>query len=633
MESSGYEGAVQRWCESLRDAAARLAYRILPGLSLAPLEVAAARLAPATIPQLFSINLRQIDPSLNEDLLDLYGASEQILSNNFTFLNRSKQFQSHIDWELRESEAWLGELHAFDYALNLALTYRISGEGSYARHLRHLIAHWIAENPPPRGTGWRPASLARRVRNWILAADLARADWEQDREFLPIVSRSLALQCALLARQSCSAGFSLLALDQARALLLAGKVFTGRGGAGLETAAFELTLRVLESVLSLEDDFEASLAFRLGLVATILECLLFAGERKEAEALKEGLREILATLEGILLPDQSLPLFGPAARADFTDLAALAAVVLRDPTWKALAGKFGIWPYMLLGEEGKMRFAELPGKAWQAGNRFMPREGLYRLCGENSSALIINGQALSSPGAHADRLTFELSIQGHRVIVDSGAQALGSESEEKYFSTALAHNVFLLDDRLPRGSALLPHQAPPEDWESGPGFTGLSSQEQTLLSGRLQYQRAWYCLDGRYWVIFDRLEGQGCHSGTSLLHFYPTFEVQLLSDRAVARSRALAVTIIPFGTSRAQMMVSQGEAAEFPGWYAPSLGIKYPGSVLALRWKALELPWVGGQLILPGEEAAFRAETPDRQTGAISVELYGKIYRLPLPAR
>jgi hypothetical protein len=130
-------------------------------------------------------------------------------------------------------------------------------------------------------------------------------------------------------------------------------------------------------------------------------------------------------------------------------------------------------------------------------------------------------------------------------------------------------------------------------------------------------------------VILESLKGQGSHAASSLLHFYPTFQIDLLPDRAIARSRVLAVTVIPFGPTPAQMTLSRGDDAEFPGWYAPGFNIKYPASVLACRWRDFEAPWVGGQIIVPGTEAAFRATPPDLHAGTITVELSGTCYRLP----
>jgi heparinase II/III-like protein len=638
MQSRDFEAALERWCSALRQAAANFGHRAFPSLAAAFLQVDAARLTSAAIPQLFSRHLRQIDPSLNDDLLDLYGGSEQVLSNHFSFLNRSHEFEAEINWEIRESPAWLGELHAFDYGLDLAMTYRISGEEKYARHLRHLIAHWVAENPPLRGAGWLPSPLARRVRNWVLAADLARADWEHDPEFRSMISQSLALQCTQLVRQAGLTRSASKTQDQIRGLLLAGKFFGGNPGAQLRAVALELIRQEIETRLHSSQAYAlASPGSQLGFAATLLEFLLFQGEQSEARLWQHALREILATLEGVLHPDGRLPLFGLPARDNFADVAALAATYLQDPTWKTLAGKFGILPYMLLGEDGKASFEQLPAQAWQAQSRLLPHAGLYRLVGADASALIVNGQGQSSSGAHVDYATFELSIQGQRVIADSGAYAPEDEEQEaKYFPDAIAHNLFLVEQAIPGAfiarSVAYP-RALPHDWESGPGYTGLCLPGLRLPSQKLDHWRAWYCLEGRYWVILDSLEGQGRPSAASLLHFYPTFEVEVSPDRAVARSRVLAVTVIPFGSPKARMKVSRGDGGGYASWYAPAFGIKYPASLLSFGWTNLRLPWVGGQVIVPGADPVSVAAALEAEMDTVSLEVSGKHYRLPFRSR
>ncbi|MGD0695754.1 MAG: heparinase II/III family protein [Terriglobia bacterium] len=161
---------VARWAPALRWALARVAYRYFPGLAAAVLRMDAGGLDICRPVNLLARDLVQLPRSLNDDLLDWFGRSEKILSNHFTFLNRWRELPEDIDWEPNETEEWRADLHAFDYGLDLALYFRISREERYARHLRYLIAHWVGANLPGQGSGWRLAPLARRVRNWILAA-------------------------------------------------------------------------------------------------------------------------------------------------------------------------------------------------------------------------------------------------------------------------------------------------------------------------------------------------------------------------------------------------------------------------------------------------------------------------------
>ena len=172
--------------------------------------------------------------------MELYGRAGQVLANRFAFFNSPQAFDEGINWEPPQTPSWRAELHACDYVLELACTFRISREEVYARQLRYLIAHWIASNPPAPGTGWQPHVLARRLRNWMLSADFARSDWERDAEFRNLVAESLALQTAFLLSQLDSLPSPAARLDASRALLCASRFFAGNKAREARQSGFDL---------------------------------------------------------------------------------------------------------------------------------------------------------------------------------------------------------------------------------------------------------------------------------------------------------------------------------------------------------------------------------------------------------
>ena len=578
---------------------------------------------------------------MNDELLDLFGGSEKTLSNQFTFQARSQTFQEEIGWESHPSAAWRAELHAFDYGLDLALNYRISGEAGYARHLRYLIAHWISANPPGKGSGWMMGPLARRVRNWILAADLARQDWESDAVFFKLVKQSLALQATFLHRYAPSFTFTEAALDTARALLLAGKCFEGKKGNELWSAGRTILLNEIDyQFISSGSHAESRPAAQLNLAQAVIEFLIFSskndGEDQDDERrfFKEKLGEILKAIEGILLPDRTLPLFGPAPDSSVDDMAelfAIAAVLLKEPVWKNLAGKFGVLPYMLLGESGKTDFDHLPEAQSKTGTASNPQCALYRLSNTGGSAIVINGRLPRTRVDHQDGLTYELAIRGQRVVVDSGAFAGSYGTSEKYFSSARAHNVLLVNGNGPHHGSSHQFHPPAELCELADGSMGSRLTQRGLPFPGVAHQRAWYCLGEKNCVILDRLDGKRRHSAVSLIHFYPTFEIELRDNSALVLSHSLNLTVFPLGPPRQahpKMFATRGDHPEFPGWYAPESGMKFPASVLRLEWKDFSLPFVGGYLIVPGTELSFEPVETDTPAGSISFRLGGKQYCL-----
>ncbi len=599
----------------------------------------AAGLESPSIPHFFSRDLHEISPALNEDLLDLYGRSEQVLANRFAFLNHTEALDAGFNWELHESPGspalagWRRELHAFDYAFDLALTYRISRESRYAVHLRYLIAHWIAENPPGLTTGWELRPLARRVRNWILSADLARDEWEHDSAFLSVFQSSLALQCAFLERHAASARSLEAALDCARALHLAAKFFNGPRAEELR-AKGRAIIQEAAGMDSREDGPSGlSPVAALREAEALIEILVFhsPGEGQASASLAQAALRILVALEGVLLPDGTLPLFGSSASSaagPLTDLFALGAVLLDEAAWKKLAGGFGIVPYMLLGEEGKAHFERLGPQTREPESRAVAELGLYRLSGAADSAMIINCVRSLLPGAHEDYASYELGLNGHRVVVDSGAYSPDGESWDKYFQTARAHNVLLVNGCLPQPGIDHFPSLMPEDLKSEEGQRGLRLPVASCDRTRVKSQRVFFCLEGRAWVVLDLVWGEGRPRLQNLLHFYPPFEAEAREDCAVLRSRSQNVTVIPLGPSRVRIQSARGVHSEIPGFYAPDFGVKFAAATLSLEILDSPLPWLGGYLIVPGATPDFQPGEVNPATGTVSFELSERKYFL-----
>lgn len=620
----GLERHLNRFRARARNTAARWAFNVFPGLAGVALEMAAAGFEPAPTPYYFSSDVREISPTLNDDLLELYGRAGQVLQNRFAFFNSPQEFGEGINWEPPQSPGWRAELHASDYALDLACTFRISREDAYAVQLRYVIADWVAANPPAAGVGWEPQVLARRVRNWMLSADFARRDWERDGEFKNLVAKSLALQVAFLESQLDSLLSPAARLDASRALLCASRFFTGRRARGAGRTGFDLLASVWAG--SPPEPWPHAL---LAKAQALMEWNLLAPPGGEREFLARELRAALGQLETVLMPNGSLSLLGPEARLaqdELADLAALAAVKMESPAWKCLAGKFGILPYLYLGEAGRMRFENLEEMEWAPQDHVDSGAEILRMAGPRNSALAISVRLPNSPEEHQDFTSFELTLNHHRVVVDSGGFA---PENSDYFPQARAHNIILVDGHEPR-------------WHAAGGSAGADFQEFPCGDARLrvadpgfgflglQHERAWFRVGDNAWVILDTLNGQGVHRCTSLLHFYPTLEIVAGVDRSLVRSRARSFAVIPLGGAKPLAVVSRGDDAQFPGWFSPEFGVRFPSAVLALEWTGIELPWVGGALITSNADVRFRQVETIPSEGRVRLELSGENYDLAM---
>jgi hypothetical protein len=146
----------------------------------------------------------------------------------------------------------------------------------------------------------------------------------------------------------------------------------------------------------------------------------------------------------------------------------------------------------------------------------------------------------------------------------------------------------------------------------------------------LQHERAWFRLGSNAWVVADLLKGRGVHRCTSLIHFYPTFEIAQGGERIMALSLACSIAVIPLGSPEPQVSITRGDHPKFPGWYSPEFGVKFPGAVLGLHWAKAQLPWIGGALITSAVNEPFRQMDIAPGEGRLRLEFSGSIYDLKM---
>ncbi len=574
------ESTIERVGADLRRTARRAALGAVPRLASAALEMEAQGLGAASIPHFFARDIERIPPALNDDLLEGLARGQQALANRFGFFGETEQFESEINWHPPRSEAWRTELHAFDFGLDLALSFHISGDARYARHLRYLMASWVAANPPGRGTAWDSIALARRIRNWTLAADLSREVFAADADFVEVFTSSLAQQATFLAWELRTHADRRARLAASRALLVAGRCFA-RGESLCALARTLLSEALAHGPASLPNHRHPLRQFELA--SACAEHVLF-GKAQAARAL-DALQSALEELEGMLHPDGTLPLFGGEALPPPEAVAALfslGAAILSVPRWKSLAGgELALLPFMLVGEAGLQRFQSLPHQPWHAESRLRSASGIYRLGDGGSSALLITGAPPASAFDHQDQSSFELTLGGQKTIVDSGIPHAAGCAPEADLAVAVHHNVVLVNGRNVAAARIraVPVEAP--------------AVEGLWLVGGANWGRGYFLVDGKHWVVADRLEGIRGRRIESLLHFYPAFEIEVRTGGALARSGAASVAVIPLGLEGALPALSLPP----PGYYSPAPGIRYPSPVLALRLEAVPASTLIGYII------------------------------------
>jgi uncharacterized heparinase superfamily protein len=473
----------------------------------------------------------------------------------FSFLGERHALQSRADWnDPQRSKLWLYNLHYFD---------DLSAADAAARSAWHhtLIARWIAENPPGWGPGWEPYPVSRRIVNlikWSLAGATPDAG----------CTDSVALQARWLRRRFewHLRGNHLLA--NAKAMVFAGAWFSAEeADAWLAQGVRVLERQLAEQILADGGHFERSPMYH----ALVLEDLLDVCNILRAYALplpdswaSRALR-MCTWLQTLAHPDGEIAFFNDAAFGIAATPAALAAYARRV---------LGAAPQpaprtTLLGASGYARLtrgtAVLLADCAPVGPDYLPAH------------------------AHADTLSFELSLDGARVLVNSGTSEYGTGAERQRQRGTAAHNTVGLDgedsSEVWHGFRVARRARPREVvLECGPGQCVLEASHDgyTRLPGRNTHTRRWTLRDASL-TIEDHVSG-AWRAAVAYFHLHP--------DVVVCELDAAAGTVVT-RTANGRLLhwrfTGAASVENTPSTWHPQFGCSVPARCLQVAARAAGL--------------------------------------------
>lgn len=356
-------------------------------------------------------------PSLHQPSGDWLNIATRPISmlgvDTFQFLNVVGKACCAVDWnDPQKEKLWLYNLHYFD-DLNAA-----DAEDRVEWH-RALISRWIVENPPGVGNGWESYPTSLRIVNWIkwaLKGNRLEATW----------IHSLAVQVRWLRShiEWHLLGNHLFA--NAKALVFAGLFFEGKeSDEWLEKGLAILLREVPEQILNDGGHFELSPMYHAIILEDILDMLnvIVAKPGQVSLAVVSQWHKIVARmlgwLKGLTHPDGKIAFFNDAA--------------------------VGIAPdYTVLEEYAQHLGVEAVSAKSTGISTLFADSGYVRL--ERGDAVAILDVAQVGPDylpghAHADTLSFELSLFGQRVVVNSGTSQYGLGAERLRQRGTAAHST------------------------------------------------------------------------------------------------------------------------------------------------------------------------------------------------
>ena len=335
---------------------------------------------------------------------------------SFTFLSEVNNIVE-AGWDnLKISKLWRYNLHYFEYLLQ---------NNSDQRHLAfqtQIIDNWIDNNHFGKGTGWEPYPTSLRIINWI--------KWHWKTNYLLTERAKISLWNQIRYLES-RPEYHLLGnhlFINAKALLYACAFFK----LNEETRIYKTAISILNEEINeqfLEDGahFELSPMYHSLAMEDLLDLVSISDQLPSnfpKEVIKEKFVKGMQWLQTMIYNNEELAHFNDCAN--------------------------GIAP----------KFSKLVNYACELGiilpNFYMPKFSYHQSSGfvvyKDSVFHLITDLGKVGPDylpghAHADTLSFELAIKGHRVIVNSGTSVYGSTKERLRQRGTSAHSTVQIDNQ------------------------------------------------------------------------------------------------------------------------------------------------------------------------------------------
>ncbi len=465
-------------------------------------------------------------------------------ANCCRFLNESHDIASPASWNaLALEKLWLYNLHYFD-DLNAV-------DASTRNHWhKSLISRWIEENPPGKGNGWEPYPTSLRIVNWIkwaLAGNPLEPEW----------LHSLAVQTRWLAKRLEVHLLGNHLFANAKALVFAGLFFEGaEAAAWLEKGMKILAREIPEQVLADGGQFELSPLYHVLALEDLLDLTNLAGAYADAmpghwqgfvASWPETIGRMRHWLAAMCHPDGEISFFNDGAigiaptpreleeYAGRLCLPSMDAGCIRDIHVQYPSGGEAVQigcPADLSGNPCRNDDKNLNSMTYEYTH--LADSGYVRVCWGDMVALLdvapVGPDYL--PGhAHADTLSFELSLFGRRVLVNSGTSCYGKGPERSRQRGTATHNTVAIngqDSSEVWGGFRVARRARPFGLRIEESENSLkvvcAHDGYTRLPGRPIHRREWCFSEGAMEIV-DTIDGE-FDEAVGRLFFHPGLSLE-----------------------------------------------------------------------------------------------------------
>ena len=514
------------------------------------------------------------------------------------------------------------ELNRHQHMVTLAKAWHITGNRGYTNELENQWYAWRDANPYPLGINWASTlEVAFRSLSWLWVRNLLRRCADIRPNFQSDLLQQLQIHGRYIER-FLSSYFSpnTHLLGEAVALFFLGNLCPEIPAAQRwKNKGWRIVLE--EAARQVRTDgvyFEQSLYYHVYALDFFLYARLLASANEIAipEEFDAVIKKMLGVVEALTAggspegfgDDDGGRVFNPRRNRveHMSDPLALGTVVYSTSLGARLTEE-AIW---IFGPKAVDAISKTKSPAQLTGSRAFAAGGIYLIYDDKPYAqqMMIDagpqGTGRSGHG-HADALSIRLSINGVRLLVDSGTYTYVSSTQERNrFRGTSAHNTVTidgLDQAIPDGPfawSEIP-RVRENAWVSGKGFAyfeGIHDGYKRLADPVL-HRRSLFHVAGGLWFVRDVLEGKDIHLIENCWHFAPNVTLNRENGTVIARSTTTP-TEEPAGITLHIYQDSAWKIETTERWISPVYGFKEAAPVVHVSAQ-MRLPAECATLILP----------------------------------
>lgn len=344
---------------------------------------------------------------------------DKLLRNEVELLHESHRIEK--EWRvLNASHLWNYNLHYLEFLIPLAVKYSDTGEESYFLKWKEFMEGWLKQSSDD---SFEPYTISMRVPNLLICMELLREKL-RNTELESLVMTSLYRQYRYLLKTQEQALLANHYFENLKAIVISSLLFQETD---IYHKYFDLFLKEIEEqILTDGIHFERSLMYHKIILEDILRvhaALNSTQRRADAEKLIPTIQIMASAMMKLEKGFERTPLFNDAGNNVSKS---------RDALLQACN----------FVSEKKDAHKVAAAEGFEAS-------GYYKLIHKDTAIFFDCGEigpSYMGGHAHCDCLSFELSVNGKALFVNSGTGQYQGELRPFFRSTA-AHNTVMIDDR------------------------------------------------------------------------------------------------------------------------------------------------------------------------------------------